>query len=73
MFLNREILRETKTKQLDSMDSSTNSSVLGDMNSPFEFSQCKPINVDFAESVLYSQEENEIDINEVTEWLHKFY
>ncbi|KAK7579909.1 hypothetical protein V9T40_000538 [Parthenolecanium corni] len=78
MLLEKElsVLRNLKSKQLDSTSQDTGGKkkllFLGHKKKAFEFSQLKPINVTFAESILTGSEVEESKFDTVKYWLNKF-
>jgi len=62
------ILRNTKMKQLDGTTNEKSSKVfLGNRKKDFEFSQCKPLKVEFARSDCYKSD-SPVGITEVQKW-----
>ncbi|XP_076337066.1 signal recognition particle receptor beta isoform X4 [Tachypleus tridentatus] len=72
--LEKEInmLRVTKNARLDSIDDTgNNNTYLGQRGKDFQFSDLKPVIVEFTESIARELENNEISVKAVSEWLYK--
>lgn len=72
-FFNRNLLRVTKSNQLESVDSSqaTNTTILGKVGKDFEFSHLN-CRVDIAESSANTgDDDNPADIKTLQEWILK--
>lgn len=67
----RNTLRVTRSAALIGIDSSgNNNTYLGKRNKPFEFSDCRPFKIEFAESSA-KDEDGKANMKEVVDWLHK--
>ncbi|XP_011632662.1 signal recognition particle receptor subunit beta [Pogonomyrmex barbatus] len=65
------LLRMTKTSQLEAMDASSTSVFLGKQGKHFEFSHLDS-QIDFAESYAFNKDpQSSVDISEFNKWLHK--
>nr|CAD7572077.1 unnamed protein product [Timema californicum] len=68
------LLRKTKTSQLESTNetSNNNNTFLGKQGKEFEFSHLAPLRVEFAEGFAQKQgDENSAELDQVEEWLAK--
>ncbi|EEB12303.1 Signal recognition particle receptor subunit beta, putative [Pediculus humanus corporis] len=74
MMLEKElnIVRTTKSNQLESIGKNMNNNYLGKEGVDFEFSHLAPMKVDFAEcSALINDDEKEYNIKELEQWIQK--
>ena len=68
----RNTLRVTKAAALQGTDNtSNNNSYLGKRSKDFEFSDLKPLSVEFVECSIHGNTEDEADFNAITTWLDK--
>lgn len=62
-------LRVTRAAALEGLDGSTNSGYIGKKGKDFEFAHLHPIKVDFAESSVKGNADEEAEISQVEKWL----
>lgn len=69
------MLRSLKGKQLDPTSNEPGKKkrpYLGSRKKDFEFVHLKPLNVTFAEAVSHANANNDLQLDEVKQWLQKF-
>ncbi|XP_041377889.1 signal recognition particle receptor subunit beta-like [Gigantopelta aegis] len=65
-------LRVTKAAALQGTDNtSNNNSYLGKRNKPFEFSDLKPMSIEFVECSIHGKTDEEADFSTITRWLDR--
>lgn len=71
VFAYRNLVRVTKTRQLESVDPTSSENVfLGKQGKDFEFSQLIQ-NIDFAECSAVSTEEKSAQLDQLTKWISR--
>lgn len=69
------MLRSLKGKQLDTTSNESGKKkrpFLGSRKKDFEFVHLKPMNVGFIEAISYATADNDLQIDEIKQWLSKF-